>query len=244
MSAWLLGAAGVMTRVLLALTASLASVTAGLPAHSVADARVLVPYGAVSPVGALFTLTRAGRLGHHFCTASVVSSAAGDLLLTAAHCVRGRPAGRLAFVPGDLAPRGRDGAWRVSAVLVDRRWREHADPDDDFAFLIVRSRGHRARLESLTGAEAVAVGVPAGLQVEVAGYPDDASAPVRCATAARALSATQFTFQCTGFADGTSGGPLLADIRPAAGLDTVIGVIGGHDLGGRTASVSYAARFG
>ena len=51
-------------------------------------------------------------------------------------------------------------------------------------------------------------------------------------------------FRCAGFSDGTSGGPLLADVGPADGLDTVIGVIGGYQLGGDTPSVSYAARFG
>lgn len=62
---------------------------------------------------------------------------------------------------------------------------------------------------------------------------------VSCANTAGAFSATQFTFRCAGCSDGTSGGPLLAD-----GLDTVIGVIGGYQLGGRSSSVSYAARFG
>jgi hypothetical protein len=67
---------------------------------------------------------------------------------------------------------------------------------------------------------------------------------VSCANTAGAFSATQFTFRCAGFSDGTSGGPLHADASPADGLDTVIGVIGGYQLGGRSSSVSYAARFG
>jgi V8-like Glu-specific endopeptidase len=53
-------------------------------------------------VGAMFS-TSGGRLGTHFCTASVIDSPAGDLLVTAAHCVNGfsdaSPA-NLAFVPG------------------------------------------------------------------------------------------------------------------------------------------------
>src|SRR6516162_6297864 len=48
-------------------------------------------------VGALFT-TSAGKLGRHFCTASVVNSPAGDLVITAAHCVSGTS--NVAFVPG------------------------------------------------------------------------------------------------------------------------------------------------
>ncbi len=45
---------------------------------------------AASPVGALFAD------GSHFCTASVVHSEAGDLVLTAAHCVRDG----MTFAPG------------------------------------------------------------------------------------------------------------------------------------------------
>ena len=48
-------------------------------------------------VGALFT-TSAGKLGRHFCTATVVNSPAGDLVITAAHCVSGTSG--VVFVPG------------------------------------------------------------------------------------------------------------------------------------------------
>jgi len=232
-------------RVLIALVAAVTGVTLGAPVRTVAEARVLVvPYGQTSPVGALFAITTAGRLGSHFCTASVVDSAAGDLLVTAAHCVPRHAAGELAFVPGYRGGRRPDGIWRVSRVLVDERWRAARDPDDDFAFLTVRRAGRKASLEAVTGAVALAVGEPAGLRIVAAGYPDTESRLVSCSNTARAFSATQFTFSCAGFADGTSGGPLLADVRPAAGLDTVIGVIGGYQLGGKTPSVSYAARFG
>ena len=246
MSAWRGVPAGrITTRILIALAAATAGVAVSAPVRTVAETRVLVaPYGQVSPVGALFALTSAGQLGRHFCTASVVNSAAGDLLLTAAHCLRDHTAARLAFVPGYRAGHSPDRVWRIASVLVDQRWQAAADPDDDFAFLIVHDPGRRGSLETLTGAEAIAVGVPAGLRVEVAGYPDAGTGLVSCDDTAGAFSPTQFMFRCAGFSDGTSGGPLLADVAPAAGLDTVIGVIGGYQLGGETPSVSYAARFG
>jgi Trypsin len=59
-------------------------------------------------VGALFTVS-GGQLGRHFCTASVVDSPPGDLVITAAHCVSGMAAGQIAFVPGyrsGVAPYG------------------------------------------------------------------------------------------------------------------------------------------
>ena len=51
-------------------------------------------------------------------------------------------------------------------------------------------------------------------------------------------------FDCGGYTNGTSGGPFLANVHPATGLGTVIGVIGGYEQGGDTPSVSYSARFG
>jgi hypothetical protein len=48
---------------------------------------------------------------------------------------------------------------------------------------------------------------------------------------------------CDGYADGTSGGPFLAQVSKATGRGTVIGVIGGDQQGGDTPDVSYSIRF-
>ena len=55
------------------------------------------PFGGTPAIGALFTFS-GGKLGTHFCTASVIQSPDGDLLVTAAHCVTGTT-GAIAFVP-------------------------------------------------------------------------------------------------------------------------------------------------
>ncbi len=231
-------------RLMLTALTGLAVALLSVPARTVAETRVmLAPYGETSPVGALFSLTAPDELGTHFCTGSVVDSASGDLVITAAHCVVGHAADHMAFVPDYGDGKHPHGIWTVTAVIVDKHWRSSQDPADDFAFLTVRRTGTRASLETLTGGEAIAVGVPAGRTVKVAGYPDTADAMISCDNTAHAFSATQFIFSCAGFSDGTSGGPLLADVRPADGLDTVIGVIGGYEQGGSTALVSYAARF-
>ena len=49
-------------------------------------------------------------------------------------------------------------------------------------------------------------------------------------------------FDWRGYTNGTSGGPFLANVHPATGLGTVIGVIGGCEQGGDTPSVSCSAR--
>ncbi len=229
---------------LLAVVSGATGVVVSAPARTDAEARTMVAvYGQMSPIGTLFALTPAGRLGSHFCTGSVVDSPSGDLVLTAAHCVQGHPASQMAFIPDYNAGRWPDGVWLVTRVIVDRNWMLSQDPDDDFAFLTVTRPGSRVGLQSLTGGEGVAVDVPAGQRVEVAGYPDGARELISCQNTASQFTASQYQFRCTGFSDGTSGSPLLADIGPDYGLDTVIGVIGGYEQGGITSSVSYAARF-
>ena len=200
--------------------------------------------GLSSAIGALFTTTQSGSLASHFCSATVVDSPAGDLVLTAAHCVTGRATDTVAFVPAYAHGKAPYGIWMVTKVFADQNWRTSADPDDDFAFLEVKRTGSTARVEDATGAEAVGIGQPAGEIVTVTGYPSDLDAPISCDNDALAYSATQFQFDCDGYTNGTSGGPFLSHVLSPGGPGIVIGVIGGFEQGGQTPSVSYAARFG
>ena len=88
------------------------------------------PFEGTPAVGALFTMT-GGRLGRHFCTASVIDSPTRDLLVTAAHCVSRypdtNPAG-LAFVPGYVNGSARYGIWTITRIFADSAWRAAADP--------------------------------------------------------------------------------------------------------------------
>jgi V8-like Glu-specific endopeptidase len=179
-----------------------------------------------SPVGALFAN------GSHFCTAGVVHSAAGDLVLTAAHCVRDG----MTFAPGyhdGVAPFG---MWTVTGVAVADGWTSAADPDLDFAFLTVRQAGNPASLESLTGANALGTGRGFDHRITLTGYPDTADSPVVCEGTTTRSGPYQMRVACPGFPDGTSGGPWVTG-------GAVIGVIGGYQLGGDTPDVSYSAYF-
>jgi V8-like Glu-specific endopeptidase len=200
-------------------------------------------YGQTSTVGALFTLTSDGHLGTHFCTASVVDSPAGNLVVTAAHCMKGRTPSEVAFVPGYSRGVEPFGVWTVSRVIENQAWTSSADPDDDFAFLVVHQTGANGGVEQLTGGEAIGIDVPAGKTVKVAGYPDNQDGMISCENTATEFSPTQYQFDCGGFTNGTSGSPLLAGADTPGGSDTVIGVIGGYQQGGDTPSVSYAAKF-
>ena len=193
-------------------------------------------------VGALFVASSAG-LGEHFCTASVVDSPHGDLVITAAHCVSSRNPSQIAFVPGYHDGHDPYGVWSVTRVVVDAQWRNSRNPDHDVAFLVIQRRGGTTGVERLTGGERLGTGWAARVLVHVVGYPDQARRPVICASRTRPFGPDQMRFDCGGYTGGTSGGPFLAG-WDATGRGTVIGVIGGYEQGGDLASVSYSPRFG
>ena len=212
-----------------------------LPRHGLATARGR-PFSGTPAVGALFTMS-GGRLGDHFCTASVVHSRGGDLLITAAHCLTGRPIGQpggIVFVPAFHDGESPYGSWQITAVFVDSAWSSRHDPDDDVAFLQATRAG--SEIEKATGAERLGIGLPPQ-PVRVIGYPDGTARPITCQAPARGFGARQMVFDCDGYADGTSGGPFLAHVSKATGRGTVIGVIGGYQQGGDTPDISYSIRF-
>jgi V8-like Glu-specific endopeptidase len=194
-------------------------------------------------IGALFT-TSAGKLGQHFCSGSVVDSPAGDLVITAAHCVTG-VSGTVAFVPGYDSGSVPYGIWTVSEVYVDKAWSSSSSQDDDFAFLRVSKPGSGVPIEDVTGAERLATGTPPSReQVQVVGYPNATNQPVTCQNWLHEPMANQLEFDCDGYTDGTSGGPFLSEVDQASGQGLVIGVIGGYQQGGDTPDVSYSPVLG
>jgi V8-like Glu-specific endopeptidase len=231
---------------LIALAAVLWSIVAAAPAAGTLSALVTNPADETPAVGALFS-TSDGQLRAHFCTASVVHSPAGDLLVTAAHCVTDysdtSPAG-LAFVPGYDNGYAPYGVWPVTRVFVDSAWESTADPNDDVAFLTVAQPGSSTPIEDITGAERLGIGQPSTDIVQVTGYPDGQELPVTCQNRASAFSSSQMQFDCDGYTDGTSGSPFVTDGDTATGYSTVIGVIGGYQQGGGSPDISYAATFG
>ena len=211
------------------------------------------PFSGVPAVGALFPAAQfpaaqspargLATSGAHFCTASVVHSPAGDLAVTAAHCVTGKNF-PIAFVPGYHDGQAPYGTWLVTRVFTDAAWSSSADPDDDVAFLQLAPAADGVTVESVTGAERLTTGSPDRSTVKVIGYPSDTNEPVWCDNWTREFSPTQLEFDCGGYPDGTSGGPFLADVSPASGEGTIIGVIGGYQQGGDTDAVSYSIVFG
>ncbi|GAA0422679.1 trypsin-like serine peptidase [Streptomyces luteireticuli] len=200
------------------------------------------PQEASPAVGPLF-YTDQDEPGHG-CTASVVHSDRGDLLVTAAHCVyTGGFHTDIAFAPGyhdGVAPYG---VWVPTSIDVAPEWIADRDEDHDVAFLRVRQVGSDASVEQVTGAERIAFHPPTSRPARVLGYPGDGERPLGCQNTTRPEGSTQLRFDCKGMPGGTSGSPLLTDVDPATGLGTVVGVLGGKDEGGDD-ETSYSSYFG
>ena len=207
-----------------------------------ASSHISTPFQGTPAVGALFT-TSNGKLGTHFCTASVINSPHKNLLITAAHCVTGIQ-GTIAFVPGYVNGNAPYGIWYVTQVFTDQAWTSSSNPDDDVAFVTVSQHNASVPIEDVTGAEQLGIGQPSNERARVMGYPNGANEPVICSNWTRAFSATQLEFDCGGYTDGTSGAPFLVRVDQATGQGMVIGVIGGYEEGGDSPSVSYSVVFG
>lgn len=185
-------------------------------------------------VGPLFS----GSASTHYCTASVVDSPHGNLLVTAAHCLTGTGSG-LSFAPGyrrGVSPYGR---WQVTAAYVDAGWRWGRDPHRDYAFLVVAPRtvaGVARNVQDVVGGARLSPSPAPGAALQVDGYVAGANdEQLGCATTAR-RSAGYPAFDCGGFADGTSGSPWLQG-------GALVGLIGGLHQGGCTPDTSYSPPF-
>jgi len=191
-------------------------------------------------VGGLFVRTLGLTVPHPFCTASVVNSSHGDLLLTAAHCLGKVPVSQMVFIPyyhGGTSPFGE---YRVTSQTFPRRWFPGGNISRDYAFLTVSGN-----VQARAGAEKLGTSYPLPRSARLEGYSLSGD-PVVCtgqpSSVARA-GRKQLKFDCPGFSDASSGGPFLTRIAQKSGLGTIVGVIGGYQEGGGSTSVSYSSPF-
>ncbi len=218
---WRLAAA---TAGAVALAAGVTSASASIPQGH--------PFGGVPYVGALFH-TSNGTLGSHFCTASVVSSPKGNLVITSAHCMSGESPSSVVFAPGYANGKFPFGTVGITAVYTNLAWSANHNIDDDVAILRLSTaiQGRTSALTLVTG--------DGPRTTKVIGYPDGKSEPVECTTGATWFTRNhQMKFVCGGYPDGTSGGPWIIS------KTDVYGVIGGYQQGGIKSWISYSPYFG
>jgi hypothetical protein len=215
-------AVGVTTRLLLVVISLIAaSEYYLLTARTSTVAHAVTPTAQpISPdpkLGAVYVGTK------HLCTGSVLDSPAGDLILTAGHCVGMGP--NETFVAGLHGPPTAEEFWRIDTVYLDPRWLQHHDPLADFAIARV-SRNAGEKVESQPGLGVMLGATPKpGTAVALDGYTKDTDLPVGCQFATATTENGYPEADCAQMLDGTSGSPWLEG-------STVTGLIGGPYGGG------------
>ncbi|TPG37038.1 trypsin-like serine peptidase [Mycolicibacterium hodleri] len=202
------------------------------PAPTAAATATADPVDPDPRVGAIFL----GGNSLHTCTGAVLDTTAGDLILTAAHCLAdGLDA---SFVPGFSESAQPQEFWHIDSVYLDPRWVSSQDPMADFAVARV-SRQDGGSVESAAGGGfAIGPSPGVGTDVVVTGYAlGVGGVPVGCSARMAGLERGYPSIRCAGLVDGTSGSPWLSG-------STVVGITGGLEGGGCEENVSYAPPFG
>jgi V8-like Glu-specific endopeptidase len=178
----------------------------------------------------------------HTCTASVIASRTGDLVITAAHCVSGTGAG-WRFAPGYDNGVEPYGSWNVVGLYGAPGWLHSTLASSDYAIVKVAPRvlhGKEQTLQDVVGANRLATAPANGATVTVPAYALGSNdRPVTCTVRVR-YQGIYPAFTCNPYVGGTSGAPWLEHTRSAT---TVVGVIGGLHQGGCTPETSYSAPF-
>lgn len=186
-----------------------------------------------STQGRLYMATTAGD---SVCSASVVNSASGSVIATAAHCVWDFDAdtwtSNMWFVPADannaaVAPYG---VWNAVSVVASQKFTDHATVTTegglagsgwayDFAFLEMGRNAQGQTIQEVTGAQGIAFGMPAE-ELVVIGYPTappfDGTSQRYCSASTWAPYRGAYSIPC-GMTAGSSGGGWLTNYDPVSG---------------------------
>jgi hypothetical protein len=197
---------------------------------SAANQVIAAPVNPDPRVGAVFL----GGSDLHMCTGSVLHSAAGNLVLTAAHCLGA--GGPETFVPGFAGKAAPSDVWTLDVLYLDPRWMANRDPRADYAIARV-SRAAGGSVEAQVGSALSLGPAPAkGSRVNVVAYAAGVGGmPIGC-QASTGINDGYPELPCAGLVDGTSGAPWISG-------STVTGVIGGLHGGGCAQNLSYSSPF-
>ncbi|WP_370108567.1 serine protease [Streptacidiphilus sp. MAP12-33] len=219
-----------------------AATTGDVPVTAAGQSQVLSSSQQSTKVGAIFSSSSITP-GNHHCTASVVDSPAGDVIVTAGHCLGTDPDSAV-FVPGYRDGSAPDGVWKITQVIENSAWTGDGDQDDDVAFALVAPQNGQSLESAVGGGYTLSTSGTTSATVQMTGYPSATDEPITCTGDASAFSSTQLVIDCTAFTGGTSGTAWLAGYDSGSDQGSIIGVIGGYQQGGDTADVSYSIVFG
>ncbi|MFF0308311.1 protein kinase [Streptosporangium sp. NPDC004379] len=181
---------------------------------------------------------RVGRL-RHWCSATSVNSEAGNLLVTAGHCLydpkRREAVASLVFVPAYYRGKALFGIYPGSSAAVHPKFVDGGDRGHDYAFFTVYGAGGK-RLAEAAGAQGLAWNGSRREKADVFGYPEGAhpdgtpsrsgDTPFRC-FGTTPLDASRGAEQALGcpMAPGADGGPLITRYDSDRKTGYVSGVI-------------------
>lgn len=211
-----------------ALAVAVSSCAPSPPVEAVPAAQPIVPD---RRVGAVFL----GGDAVHLCSGAVLATPAGDLILTAAHCLADGVGAR--FVAGfdGVLPAQDVGA--IDAVYLDPRWVRDQDPAADYAIARVQLGAGDSVEGEAGGGLRLGTAPRPGTAVTVTGYASGSGGPTSC-VAPIAIERQGFpSLNCDGLVAGFSGAPWIDGA-------TVRGLVGGLDGGGCLDEVSYSPPFG
>jgi V8-like Glu-specific endopeptidase len=215
----------------------------GLAARNVAPERVKRFAEAVAPksrpgvsiklnesitVGKIFYTSSTDGLDH-YCSASVVNSAARNMVFTAAHCVHDGPGRTWHTANWTFAPSYRNGAepygtWDWSTLAVPSGWISTRERQYDVAVALVH--GNRSIVDAV-GANGLLTGGGRAYHYDVFGYPsnkDGGESQWFCSGTSRDAGSNRIEMNC-GFGGGSSGGPWYYSYNDATRRGDVHGVM-------------------
>lgn len=188
----------------------------------------------------------------YVCSATVVNSTSGNVVVTAAHCVMaldgsGTPATNVVFVPGDAGNGASQpyGIWAATEFLVPQNFIDNARADEkgrvsgtgwttDFAFLVMEEKNGQS-IQDVTGGQGIAFGVPVQAITQI-GYPSappfDGSDEYMCASTNWSQSSAGGYSHLCDMTQGSSGGAWNAYYDKGLGAGYVVAVnsTGGNDV--------------
>lgn len=191
---------------------------------------------------------------YHSCSGSVLNSASGTIVISAAHCWYGINAQSVVFVPqfswSDGVPHTPYGVWDLSGntIFIDERYSpgQKDSVGYDVAIASIAPNIANQTIEEVTGGFDLVLNASTEQnEVEIVGYPASesedrtytAAYPRHCrnSTSTYVEAGTSF-FQiaCTGMASGVSGGPWLVPNEDRTSWSMVAVTGGGKDGGGYT----------
>lgn len=199
-------------------------------------------YDGIPTVGVLYD----SNIKKHYCTASIVDSKKGNMLITAAHCLS-TDGTEMHFAPGYNNGKTPYGTYPVLATYINAGWNKNFDERLDFAFLTLGKGKFNGKLvnvqEAAGGGNKLVTSAGYAQKVEIVGYAYGEQRARHCSATTYQAKAGQMGIECGPLQSGTSGAPWIANYDPKTRRGNVIGDIGGWHTGGCDDYETFSCRF-